>query len=291
MTLERRQELVRLARKYDALIVTDDVYDFLQWSTDPDSGLEQPATACVPRLVDIDRVLDGGPKDKWGNAVSNGSFSKLVGPGVRTGWAEGTEKFVYGLSQTYAPILNLLQTKIFVAFLMNTAKLLFWLISGSSRSGGAPSQLTATFIDQLLPSKTMDRHIREVLQPAYARRYRSTVAAIKQHLLPLGVTLPSSTSHGGVAGGYFLWICLPDGMTATEIAKRSLQEENLRVAEGDLFRVEGDDHTLDGNAGVGSPHNNFERYIRICFAWEEQERLGEGIQRLARVIAQVLCKK
>lgn len=110
MSLRRRVELVRLARQYDALIVTDDVYDFLQWSTDPDSVPAQLATACVPRLVDVDRFLDGGPKDDWGNAVSNGSFSKLVGPGVRTGWAEGTEKFVYGLSQTYVPSLRVDRT-------------------------------------------------------------------------------------------------------------------------------------------------------------------------------------
>ena len=58
-------------------------------------------TAAVPRLVDIDRYLDGGPVDDFGNTMSNGSFSKLVGPGVRTGWTEGTEKFAYGLSQTY----------------------------------------------------------------------------------------------------------------------------------------------------------------------------------------------
>ena len=100
MSLRRRQELVRLARKYDALIITDDVYDALQWSATPGSPLKDSDKAVLPRLVDIDRSLDGGPQDEWGNAVSNGSFSKLLGPGCRTGWAEGTEKLAYGLSQT-----------------------------------------------------------------------------------------------------------------------------------------------------------------------------------------------
>jgi DNA-binding transcriptional MocR family regulator len=93
--------LVQLAREFDALIVTDDVYDLLQWSPDPEKPLTQPDKARVPRVVDVDRYLDGGPKDEWGNVVSNGSFSKLIGPGVRTGWAESTEKVAYGLSQTY----------------------------------------------------------------------------------------------------------------------------------------------------------------------------------------------
>lgn len=99
MALEHRERLVRLARKYDALLVTDDVYDFLQWSATPGGELTSPQHACRPRLVDIDRYLDGGLVDEWGHAISNGSFSKLIGPGARTGWAEATEKVAWGLSQ------------------------------------------------------------------------------------------------------------------------------------------------------------------------------------------------
>lgn len=90
---------MRLARKYDALVVTDDVYDLLQWSSTVDGELKSPDRAFVPRLVDVDRYLDGGPVDEWGHAISNGSFSKLIGPGARTGWAEASEKVAYGISQ------------------------------------------------------------------------------------------------------------------------------------------------------------------------------------------------
>lgn len=89
-----RRALVRLARKHDILILCDDVYDFLL----ANPGNEE-ATSPLPRIVDIDKVLDGGPHDFFGNVVSNGSFSKIAGPGCRVGWAEGTEKFIYGLSQ------------------------------------------------------------------------------------------------------------------------------------------------------------------------------------------------
>ena len=100
MSLERRKSLVRLARQYDALIITDDVYDMLQWPSLQRSTTTALTKAHIPRVVDIDRYLDGGPSDDYGNAVSNGSFSKIVAPGCRTGWAEGTAKFAYGLSQT-----------------------------------------------------------------------------------------------------------------------------------------------------------------------------------------------
>lgn len=104
MSLRRREQLVRLARRYDALVICDDVYDFLQWPTDPslaETGLRE---AFMPRVVDIDRFLDGGAEreaaDGFGNVCSNGSFSKIAAPGLRTGWVEGTSKFAYGVSQT-----------------------------------------------------------------------------------------------------------------------------------------------------------------------------------------------
>lgn len=100
VSLRRREGLVRLARRFDALIIADDVYDFLQWPADPNSPHIRE-TASIPRIVDVDGYLDGGPKNRFGNAMSNGSFSKLIGPGMRVGWAEGTEKFAYGLSQAY----------------------------------------------------------------------------------------------------------------------------------------------------------------------------------------------
>ena len=101
MSLGHRERLVRLARTYDALLVTDDVYDFLQWSATPGGSLTSPDQACVPRLVDVDGYLDGGPVDEWGHAISNGSFSKLLGPGARTGWVEASDKVAYGVSQVY----------------------------------------------------------------------------------------------------------------------------------------------------------------------------------------------
>lgn len=100
VSLRRREGLVRLARRFDALIVADDVYDFLQWPADPNTPYIRE-TASIPRIVDVDGYLDGGPKSDFGNAMSNGSFSKLIGPGMRVGWAEGTKRFAYGLSQAY----------------------------------------------------------------------------------------------------------------------------------------------------------------------------------------------
>jgi DNA-binding transcriptional MocR family regulator len=87
MSTPLRERLIKLAREFDALLITDDVYDFLSWPEDP-SKEDGDVAAVPPRLVDVDRSMEGC--SKYGNAISNGSFSKLIGPGVRVGWAEGT---------------------------------------------------------------------------------------------------------------------------------------------------------------------------------------------------------
>lgn len=249
MSLGRRRALVRIARRYDALIVADDVYDMLQWSSSPNSSasslpLDQ---AGLPRLVDVDRELDGGPLDAFGHAVSNGSFSKIVGPGVRTGWTEAAEAFAYGLSQT-----------------------------GSSRSGGAPSHLTASFISDMLATGTLQNHIRHTLQPAYHERYHLMMKAIREHLVPLGVTTPQADND--VAGGYFIWLTLPSPVDATSVW-RNAQEEQLVTIPGPKFKVDGDE---DNEA------TRFDRNMRLCFAYEEVALLEEGVRRLSRVVKQEL---
>ena len=94
---------MRIARENDALVITDDVYDQLQWPTEEPSTSASLEHAILPRVVDVDRSMEGGTDrsgaDGFGNVVSNGSFSKIAAPGVRCGWAEGTDKLAFALSK------------------------------------------------------------------------------------------------------------------------------------------------------------------------------------------------
>lgn len=246
MTLDRRRDLVRCAREFDALIIADDVYDHLQWPAQPIVGASATlAKASMPRLVDIDATLDGGPQDEFGNAISNGSFSKICGPGLRVGWVDASPKFTYGVSQT-----------------------------GTTRSGGAPSQLTSTYMAQLLQTGFFDEHIFKTLQPAYARRYKTLTEAIKEYLLPLGATLPQSKRT--VVGGYFVWLKLPSSIRAEVLVQRCKDEEDVIVAGGRLFGVPGDENVA------------FEHCIRLCFSWEDEDKLSEGVKRVAKVLKRIL---
>lgn len=97
MSIEDREKLIKVARDYDVLVVTDDVYDLLSWSVD--EGDDSKNSTCLPRLVDLDRSLPG--TNEFGNAVSNGSFSKIVAPGVRLGWLEATQSFISAMGTVY----------------------------------------------------------------------------------------------------------------------------------------------------------------------------------------------
>ncbi|WPH03321.1 Hypothetical protein R9X50_00619800 [Acrodontium crateriforme] len=252
-TLRRRQELVKLAREFDALVVSDDVYDRLQWRRQEGhvAGDASLARAQLPRLVDIDGEMDGGAEragaDGFGNTVSNGSFSKIAGPGMRIGWVEGTDKFSYGVSQ-----------------------------AGIQASGGAPSQLTSTYMAEMLGSGQLDHHIATVLQPAYSSRYFKVMTAIKSELVPLGFGIPQA--DGEMAGGYFTWLSLPEGITATALEAQCRDEENVIVAPGNIFEVPTD------NQGALS----FGDHIRVCWSWEDASMLGEAIKRIAAVTKRML---
>ncbi|KAF7556575.1 hypothetical protein G7Z17_g1320 [Cylindrodendrum hubeiense] len=263
MSLRRRCELVKLAREFDALVVTDDVYDVLRWSEKEDAG-PCDLEPVPPRIVDLDRTLDGGPQHEWGNAVSNGSFSKIIAPGVRTGWAEATPAFTLALSQV-----------------------------GATRSGGCPSHLAATLVYEMIATGSLENHIVNNLIPTYRSRYYAMFRAIKEHLIPLGFRVStgkpyeaSPTSNGEtnghskkveVAGGYFTYITTPEDLpiSVAELAALALEKYDLKFAYGSMMTVEGDEESAErASRGFGNG-------IRLCWAWHIEEEIREGIQRLA----------
>ncbi|KIX03149.1 uncharacterized protein Z518_06700 [Rhinocladiella mackenziei CBS 650.93] len=255
MTLRRREQLVRLARRYHCLIITDDVYDLLHW--DP----KKLGKAVLPRLVDVDHTLDGGVSSPFGNVVSNGSFSKILGPGLRTGWTESTAWFAEGLSQC-----------------------------GSTRSGGSPSQFTASVIAETLRTGALVMYLNDRLIPTYRRRSEIALEAVKEYLLPHGGVLDAMKHLSGknqsgemilsaVQGGYYIYVHLPDDINATSFAQQAEQEENIVVGSGENFEVWGDAESVP-----------IKHALRICFAYEDEDLLVEGIRRLGKVLKRLSAK-
>lgn len=156
--------------------------------------------------------------------------------------------------------------------------------SGTTTSGGAPSQLTSTYFHTLLTNpnaqQTLQTHIHTTLQPAYARRSTLLLSAITSHLVPLGFALPQPNRD--IIGGYFAWLALPSSLQcdAKTLARRCAEEENVIIAGGNLFEVPGD---ADAERGT-----SFERNVRFCWAYEEEGLLEEGVVRVGRVVRRML---
>ncbi|KAL7785218.1 pyridoxal phosphate-dependent transferase [Trichoderma ceciliae] len=247
MSVRRRESLVKLARKHDALVICDDVYDFLQWPLEGAVSAQRPPEMRLPRLCDIDMSLGRAENDPqgFGHTVSNGSFSKIAGPGVRTGWAESTPAFALGLSKT-----------------------------ASTMSGGAPSQLCAAMLADLLRTGELVSFIECKTRPVLQRRHKIMLDAVKVHLAPLGVIARESSISGeGVYGGYFVWLTLTQGPSAVLVSDAALEEENLIIGRGNMFAVRGDE---DGAT--------FDRNFRLCFSWEPEESLVDGVKRLGQLL-------
>lgn len=253
MSLCRREQLVRLARKYDALVVTDDVYDLLHWNP------TLLGKAAMPRLVDVDHSLDGGVSSPFGNVVSNGSFSKVLGPGLRTGWTESTELFALGLSKC-----------------------------GSTRSGGSASQFTASIIAESLRTGALQQYLDHFLIPNCSHRAAVAMEAVQRYLLPHGAVLVSlaggrsadSAKEASVTvdGGYYIYIHIPEQLDATHFAEIAEREQRVIVGSGENFEVVGDEASVRIRHGV-----------RLCFAWEDEDRILEGIRRLGVVLKQAMA--
>jgi len=146
--------------------------------------------------------------------------------------------------------------------------------SGTTASGGAPSQLTSTYITHLLTTNALQHHIRTILQPAYTSRYNTLLHAISTYLLPLGFELPQP--HREIVGGFFVWLALPKPLTADILARRC-KDEGVIVAQGGVFEVPGDEEAA-----------RFDGHIRLCFAWEEEWKLDEGVRRIGEVVRRML---
>jgi DNA-binding transcriptional MocR family regulator len=135
--------------------------------------------------------------------------------------------------------------------------------SGATMSGGCPSQFTACALTSIISDGTLDTRI-EHLREVYSHRARAYLAAIKRYWVPYGVQC------NPCVGGYFLWIRLPDGLTAAEVF-------NEAVSDG-VWIMEGTNCMVPSDTSV-----EYDKFIRICIALEEEDNAVEGIRRLGNV--------
>lgn len=128
----------------------------------------------------------------------------------------------------------------------------------------------------------MEEHIREVLVPTYKARCTIVQQAIEKYLRPLGVNIDIGRAYNlpndakQVMGGFFIYITFPEGVAADDVATVALKDYNIRILASGAMKVRGSKDS--SNEALLS------RGARLCWAWEEEDMLIEGVKRIASVL-------
>jgi 2-aminoadipate transaminase len=166
LSLERRRELVRIAAERELLVLEDNPYGLLRYEGGP-----------LPTL----RSLDGGEF-----VVYASTFSKILSPGVRLGWAAAP-----------APVLEK----------MNIGK------QGSDLCSSSISQF---FVSAYFESGPWDVYVRALIE-IYRRRRDVMLDALAEHF-------PREAEWTRPQGGLFIWATLPDYIDTTDLLARALEQ-------------------------------------------------------------------
>lgn len=163
--------------------------------------------------------------------ASIGSFSKTLAPGLRLGWLLG------------AP--DIIERSV---------------SCGTSQMGGGANPFTASMVAGYCHSGAWERHIAR-LRSLYAARRDAALSALEQ-------SMPADVRWTHPAGGFFIWLRLPDHVFARDVKRLALQE-GVAVAAGEGFFV---------NPTEGEHH------LRLAYSRAVLEDIDTGIRMLARVI-------
>ncbi|MEN9230280.1 MAG: PLP-dependent aminotransferase family protein [Thermostichus sp. DG02_5_bins_236] len=159
LSLSRRQKLVQLAADYGVVVVEDDAYYDLRFGGEP-----------LPTLASMDR-------EGW--VLYVGTFSKIVVPGVRVGWACGHPEIIQRLEMF--------------------------------RSEGSLGPFLGRVVARYCAEGRLQRHIQHLIQ-----RYREKCQLM---LDTLAQAFPEDVRVEAPGGGFFVWCELPPDLTATELLK------------------------------------------------------------------------
>ncbi len=121
------------------------------------------------------------------------------------------------------------------------------------------SGLTQLLAARFIVECDLEGHIAR-LREVYRGRRDAMLAALDTHM-------PPGLSYTRPAGGLFLWVELPVHLDAREILERSLAENVAFVPGGAFFTDGGHENTM-----------------RLNFSAMPEDRIAEGIRRLARVV-------
>lgn len=164
------------------------------------------------------------------NTLYMGSFSKVLVPGLRLG-------FIVAPTQIYPR-----------------------LVMAKQAADLHSSHFDQRVVVEVLQDGFLDRHVPGI-RDLYKARRDAMLGALEREMAGLGVT------WNRPAGGMFLWVRLPPGMSATALLPRAVAK-NVAFVPGQPFYVDSPD----------------ERNMRLSFVTASVEQIETGIAALAAAI-------
>ena len=177
MSLEKRKKVYELCREHNVIILEDNPYGDLRFAGED-----------VPSIKSLDTE---------GVVVYAGSFSKVISPGMRVGYAIGPKEVLQ---------------KMVVC----------------KQGEDVHSNMWAQIVcHRIMTEYDYEAHL-ENLRAIYRRKSSILLEAMERYFQPLGITW----SH--FEGGLFAWCTLPDGVDMLEFVKKAT-EHKVCVVPGTAF--------------------------------------------------------
>jgi 2-aminoadipate transaminase len=229
LSLERRRRLVELARQRELLVVEDNPYGLLRFGGEP-----------LPPLYQ----LDGGDF-----VIYVGTFSKILSPGIRLGWAVAPP-----------PVMEK-------------------IVLGKQAADLCTSTLTQHFVREYFAEGRWREYVESLIEVYRARR-DVMVGALREHF-------PAEASWTEPDGGLFIWATLPDYIDTGDLLAKALREDVAFVPGQAAYADEsrGRNSMRLNFSGVGEAEIR-EGVRRIGVAVAEQVELYEALTGEPRAAAE-----
>lgn len=183
-TAETKQKLIELLDGADIPIIEDDVYSDLYFNEEDKDDLKT-FKEINPKGIDV---------------CYTGSFSKIIGPGLRLGWMLVPEA------------------------IYEKCELIKQTIDACSPS------FTQVIADKFLQSGIAEKYIEKV-RIEYKKRAEAMINALNQHL-------PDEVTFTAPRGGFYIWLQLPEGVNSTEILMKAI-DKGVVFVSGKTFDPHG----------------------------------------------------
>jgi 2-aminoadipate transaminase len=219
LSAERGRRLVEIAREREILIVEDNPYGLLRYEGDPLDPLYK---------------LDGGDY-----VIYLGTFSKILSPGIRLGWAVAPP-----------PVMEK-------------------IVLGKQATDLCTSTLAQYFVAEYFATEPWQAYVGSLID-IYRSRRDVMLDALERHL-------PEEATWSRPQGGLFCWATLPDYIDTTDLLARALRENVAFVPGAAAYVDSGGSSSMRLNFSGSSEEEIVEGVRRIGEVVTEQISLYGSI--------------